>query len=392
MKIKLPILSLALLCGMATANATLYQFTNALGDGDTSNVANYVVLNEGQHNFVWNLAVIFPENYKGEKIPEITQISTDGTPTYHNVFTKINTYKAATTLPTASDTILYSSYHLAEAEADGTPVLKDNGTQKYTELPAYSNRVAKFKNTMTVGNFYQRGLQNIKLGSSDSTDEKFTLTVKEYAQGYTGACSIKKDANVAQTYFEIKTTSDFESHGGSLSVGDAGTENYIDKLSVGGMFNLVGNTVVNSYIKEIDVAGNFILQKAAKLNIFFAENLLTATDAIITIGGDFNLADGSTIQNINLDFSALDFSEVKAGDKFDLISATTITGFDTTDTSVNFTYDGVSASLEPEYGSELVWNGNTLQLVITGEIPEPSTIALIFGAIAVAFVAIRRRK
>ena len=79
-------------------------------------------------------------------------------------------------------------------------------------------------------------------------------------------------------------------------------------------------------------------------------------------------------------------------DKFDLISATTITGFDTTDTSVNFTYDGVSASLEPEYGSELLWNGNTLQLVITGEIPEPSTVALIFGAIAVAFVAIRRRK
>lgn len=368
---------------MATANATLYQFTNALGDGDASNVDNYLVLNEGKHNFVWNLAVIFPENYKGEKIPE----------TGKGVYDRINTYKRATTLPTASDTILYSSYNLAEAEADGTPVLNDNGTQKYTELPTYSNRVAKFKNTMTVGNFYQRGLQNIKLGSSDSTDEKFTLTVKEYAQGYTGACSIKKDANVAQTYFEIEATSDFESHGGSLTVGDAGTENYIDKLSVGGMFNLVGSTVVNSYIKEIDVAGNFIVQKAAKLNIFFAENLLTATDAIITIGGDFNLADGSTIQNINLDFSALDFSEVKAGDKFDLISATTITGFDTTDTSVNFTYDGILASLEPELGAELVWNNdNVLQLVITGEIPEPSTVALIFGAVAVAFVAIRRRR
>ena len=383
MNIKLPILSLALLCGMATANATLYQFTNALGDGDTSNVANYVVLNEGKANYVWNLPLLFPENYNKE---DMSASDSDG------VHTLVNTYKAATSLPTASDTIYFSTYKIAEADADGNPIRNDNGTKKYTELPSSKNRTIKFLNSTTTGTFFQRGVQTIKLGSADSTDEKFTLSLTRYAVGYTSNCSIDKDENAAQSYFEINTTGDFESTNGTLRIGNVGTENYIDKLSVGGTLKIKGSTKVTSYAKEID-AGSISIEKSAIFNIFFAENIFTSKDAIVVIDKDFKIADDSTIQNINLDFSALDFSEVKAGDKFDLISAGNVTGFDINDTSVNFTYDGVSASLEPELGAELVWNNdNVLQLVITGNVPEPSTVALIFGAVAIAFVAMRRRK
>ncbi len=99
-------------------------------------------------------------------------------------------------------------------------------------------------------------------------------------------------------------------------------------------------------------------------------------DKVIWAGGAANFADGTTISLNLIDDDPTIFT---IGQTFDIFTADTIT-------AGTFTLDGTYAA----YFSADIIGGNTLQLTYNG-IPEPAVSAGLLGALALAFVARRRR-
>ena len=142
---------------------------------------------------------------------------------------------------------------------------------------------------------------------------------------------------------------------------------------------------------------NFIMQ-----DVDFAKMSLVADDTIVDNSIDAILT-GKNLANVNNFTITLDLENFSVDGDFDagetyvvaLIRLTeTLEPFDVSNISIaNSDKMGETWSLAE--GENFFWEDNTLFLKVTSlgsSIPEPSTYAAIFGAIALAFVAYRRRK
>lgn len=142
---------------------------------------------------------------------------------------------------------------------------------------------------------------------------------------------------------------------------------------------------------------NFIMQ-----DVDFAKMSLVADDAIVDNSIDAILT-GTNLANVNNFTITLDLENFSVDGDFDagetyvvaLIRLTeTLEPFDVSNISIaNSDKMGETWSLAE--GENLFWEDSTLFLKVASlgsSIPEPSTYAAIFGAIALAFAAYRRRK
>ena len=142
---------------------------------------------------------------------------------------------------------------------------------------------------------------------------------------------------------------------------------------------------------------NFIMQ-----DVDFAKMSLVADDTIVDNSIDAILT-GTNLANVNNFTITLDLENFSVDGDFDagetyvvaLIRLTEATElFDVSNISIaNSDKMGETWSLAE--GENFFWEDNTLFLKVTSfgsSIPEPSTYAAIFGAIALAFAAYRRRK
>ena len=142
---------------------------------------------------------------------------------------------------------------------------------------------------------------------------------------------------------------------------------------------------------------NFIMQ-----DVDFAKMSLVADDTIVDNSIDAILT-GKNLANVNNFTITLDLENFSVDGDFDagetyvvaLIRLTeTLEPFDVSNISIaNSDKMGETWSLAE--GENLFWEDSTLFLKVASlgsSIPEPSTYAAIFGAIALAFVAYRRRK
>lgn len=101
----------------------------------------------------------------------------------------------------------------------------------------------------------------------------------------------------------------------------------------------------------------------------------------ISIAGEFSKnADGQ----IEINFDGLD-GATYIGDTFELISTRSLDGFNTGDADADFTAVNLTNAL-----AKFAWNDKTLSVTFE-QIPEPATIAALFGAAAL-FFAIRRKR
>ena len=101
----------------------------------------------------------------------------------------------------------------------------------------------------------------------------------------------------------------------------------------------------------------------------------------ISIAGEFSKnADGQ----IEINFDGLNGADY-IGDTFELISAGSLDGFNLDDANADFAAVNLLNAI-----AEFSWNDGTLSVTF-GQIPEPATIAALFGA-AVLFFALRRKR
>jgi|GEM_PF-3483153 len=106
----------------------------------------------------------------------------------------------------------------------------------------------------------------------------------------------------------------------------------------------------------------------------------SSVSKLINYYGSIVIADGATL---TLDFD--DISSIVGGESFDIFDATTIIGTFTTVNTAELA-EGLAWDFSQLYTSGIV------SVVSDIVIPEPSTYALIFGALALTFVVYRRKK
>ena len=137
----------------------------------------------------------------------------------------------------------------------------------------------------------------------------------------------------------------------------------------GGYFGAANNsTVINSAQWN---SGGLLFDMAALKNGYK-----------ISIAGEFSKnADGQ----IEINFDGLNGADY-IGDTFELISAGSLDGFNLDDANADFAAVNLLNAI-----AEFSWNDGTLSVTF-GQIPEPAAAAALFGALAAAIAAARRRR
>ena len=365
---KTPLFAATLLAGL-TVNAATYLLIDTTSSF-TDKAESWMVLDNNDTPSSYSLPIVYDPAYEGEKTAK---------PTYKFIATGT----PATTLPTANDNVYLSSYMYVDA--DGVSTEKKETSSFVRQSTSWNNVV-------------HRGFQTLTLGTGFSSDTDFVLQMSSYQLGYATGI-IKKHSAVNQKYFSVEIENNAKVEACDFTLGGAnernedGTinkDNFIDNFAVGGQLWLREDNgksrQVNLYAKNI-TAGELVISDGVNLTIFLTQAMFEQGNTVLLV--DEKLKKGES-NNISLDFAEVDWDLVEAG-TYDLITAGTLDGFNKDDVTLDFTEKN-STGLRDGLESNLLWNGNTLQLVITGNVPEPSTVALIFGAIAVAFVAIRRKK
>ena len=363
---KTPLFAATLLAGL-TVNAATYLLIDTTSSFTDSKDC-WIVLDNNDTPSVYSLPIVYDSAYEGEKVAQ---------PTYKFIATGT----PATTLPTANDNVYLSSYMYVDADGNETTT---------------NETATSIRGSTSWGNVVQRG-PNISIGSAYRDDKEFVLQMSSYQLGY-AAASIKKAASPKQTYFSIEIEGDAKIEACNFTLGAANVrnaddtiiDNYIDNFAVGGQLWLREDNAksrnVKLYAKNI-LASDLKISDGVNLSLFLTQAMFEKDNTVLYV--DQKLTKGNE-NKITLDFTDVEWNLVEAG-TYNIITAGELEGFNKDSVNNDFITNNTTG-LRDGLESNLLWNGNTLQLVVASNVPEPSTVALIFGAVAVAFVAIRRKK
>ena len=347
-------------CVSAQAFAASFLFTGS-SDGDLSNYQNYYALSSEISNDVYSIAVyLYPMDYDGDMRAD--------RPESGGICAK---YETSSSAPGINDTIYLYSYRLAEVSGDTV-------TWGNTINVPYPVNI---KNSLTANQILIRGgAPTIYLGDSAAAESEFTLNLTNLKFGYTHTnIEIADGANQAK--FSINVSGNIALRGGNNNYIFGNAANFIDSISANKIENY-GNMIL--FAKQLSVgSGGFSISTSGTLTVNVDNSLanFTGDSALISVEGTFEKSANSII----FDFSNVEVDGIMAG-TYNLISAGTLSGFDTSDVRNDISLDSIYAMFGDS--ASLAWNGNTLQLTV---VPEPAAAAIPLGALAMAFAS-RRRK
>lgn len=348
------------------ASAAYYAYKGT--DSDLSNPDNYYILSEVNANDVYSMALyLYSSDYAGDNAAMRANCPESG-----GIAGK---YSQATTAPSATDIIYFHSYKFATVEGD-TVTWGDAITLSYP---------ISIKESITNGGMLIRGgSPSFLLGSADSSSSTFAINTGTLKVGYVSA-NFYIAEGAAQQRFEINVSGDvaLRSGGGNNSFNFGKSGAALDAITAK-TFRLEGK--MNAYVGRIETSGDFKMTTDASLNMFLDDSIFNCTgeDALIKVGGTFSKNENTQLY---FDFYHVGYEEGMYG-TFNLISADSLSGFNTSDSSNDIsssTLDTMSAIFGEN--AFLQWSGNNLQLVV---VPEPSAFAALLGLFAMAF-AFRRK-
>ena len=349
------------------ASAAYYAYKGT--DSDLSNPDNYYILSEVNANDVYSMALyLYSSDYAGDNAAMRANC-----PEPNGGI--VGKYSQATTAPSATDIIYFHSYKFATVEGD-TVTWGDAITLSYP---------ISIKESITNGGMLIRGgSPSFLLGSADSSSSTFAINTGTLKVGYVGA-NFYIAEGAAQQRFEINVSGDVALRWGggnySFNFGQYGAA--LDALTAK-TFTLQGK--MNAYVRRIETSGDFKMTTNATLSMFLDDSIFNCTgeDALIKVGGTFSKNENTQLY---FDFNNVGYEEGMYG-TFNLISADSLSGFNTSDSSNDIsssTLDTMSAIFGED--AFLQWSGNNLQLVV---VPEPSAFTALLGLFAMAF-AFRRK-
>ena len=347
------------------ASAAYYAYKGT--DSDLSNPDNYYILSEVNANDVYSMALyLYSGDYAGDNAAMRANCPENG-----GIAGK---YAQATTAPSATDIIYFHSYKFATVEGEKV-TWGDAITLSYP---------ISIKESITNGGMLIRGgSPSFLLGSADSSSSTFAINTGTLKVGYVSA-NFYIAEGAAQQRFEINVSGDVALRNGSNNSFNFGQYGAALDAITAKTFTVEGK--MNAYVRRIETSGDFKMTSNASLNMFLDNSIFNCTgeDALIKVGGTFSK--NETTQ-LNFDFNNVGYEEGIYG-TFNLISADSLSGFNTSDSSNDIsssTLDSISAIFGED--AFLQWSGNNLQLVV---VPEPSAFAALLGLFAMAF-AFRRK-
>lgn len=346
------------------ASAAYYAYKGT--DSDLSNPDNYYILSDINSNDVYSRELyLYSSDYAGDNAAMRANCPEPS----GGIAGK---YAQATTAPSATDIIYFHSYRFATVEGE---------TVTWGDVITLSYPIS-IKESITNGGMLIRGGSPIfLLGSADSSSSTFTINTGALKVGYVNA-NFYIAEGAAQQRFEINVSGDVALRGGhSFNFGQYGAA--LDALTAK-TFTLEGK--MNAYVRRIETSGDFKMTTNATLSMFLDDSIFNCTgeDALIKVGGTFSKNENTQLY---FDFNNVGYEEGMYG-TFNLISADSLSGFNTSDSSNDIsssTLDTMSAIFGED--AFLQWSGNNLQLVV---VPEPSAFAALLGLFAMAF-AFRRK-
>ena len=230
---------------------------------------------------------------------------------------------------------------------------------------------------------------NILLGSKNAEEDtlKFVTAAQRFTSSSTSVTNIIKASDAAQTRFEIHTSDNpVNVRRGTVNYGTLET-GAIDYMKIQ-KFEVAGGSL-SVYADKIDITSptaTSTFASGSEFTLIVSKKGIIDKNPIINSKGKFNLSEGASF---NIDFSA--FNEIY-DDTLVLIQALDFEGFDSENLNDIIGVIGLE-EMGKEWDFNLVNVGDYKQLQITiSTVPEPSTVAAILGAIALGFVAYRRRK
>ena len=346
------------------ASAAYYAYKGT--DSDLSNPDNYYILSDINSNDVYSMALyLYSSDYAGDNAAMRANCPEPN----GGIAGK---YAQATTAPSATDIIYFHSYRLATVEGETVTWGNDN-TLSYP---------INIKESITNGGMLIRGgSPSFLLGSADSSSSTFAINTGALKVGYVSA-NFYIAEGAAQQRFEINVSGDVALRGGNpFNFGQSGAA--LDAITAK-TFTVEGK--MNAYVRRIETSGDFKMTSNASINMFLDDSIFNCTgeDALIKVGGTFSKNENTQLY---FDFNHVGYEEGMYG-TFNLISADSLSGFNTSDSSNDIsssTLDSISAIFGED--AFLQWSGNNLQLVV---VPEPSAFAALLGLFAMAF-AFRRK-
>ena len=346
------------------ASAAYYAYKGT--DSDLSNPDNYYILSDINSNDVYSRELyLYSSDYAGNNAAMRANCPEPS----GGIAGK---YAQATTAPSATDIIYFHSYRFATVEGE---------TVTWGDVITLSYPIS-IKESITNGGMLIRGGSPIfLLGSADSSSSTFTINTGALKVGYVNA-NFYIAEGAAQQRFEINVSGDVALRGGhSFNFGQFGAA--LDALTAK-TFTLEGK--MKAYVGRIETSGDFKMATNATLSMFLDDSIFNCTgeDALIKVGGTFSKNENTQLY---FDFNNVGYEEGIYG-TFNLISADSLSGFNTSDSSNDIsssTLDSISAVFGED--AFLQWSGNNLQLVV---VPEPSAFAALLGLFAMAF-AFRRK-
>lgn len=346
------------------ASAAYYAYKGT--DSDLSNPGNYYILSEVNSNDVYSRELyLYSSDYAGNNDAMCANCPEPS----GGIAGK---YSQATTAPSATDIIYFFSHRFAIVEGDAV---------KWGNGITLSYPISIKESTTNGGMLIRGGSPSFLLGSAVSSSSTFAINTGTLKVGYVDA-NFYIAEGATQERFEINVSGDVALRGVKLfNFGEYGAA--LDALTAK-TFTLEGT--MNAYIRRIETSGDFKMTSNASLNMFLDDSIFNCTgeDALIKVGGTFSK--NETTQ-LNFNFDNVGYEEGIYG-TFNIISADSLSGFDTSDLSNDIsssTFDTISSIFGED--AFLQWSGNNLQLVV---VPEPSAFAALLGLFAMAF-AFRRK-
>lgn len=348
------------------ASAAYYAYKGT--DSDLSNPDNYYILSEVNANDVYSMALyLYSSDYAGDNAAMRANCPEPS----GGIAGK---YSQATTAPSATDIIYFHGYRFATVEGEKVTWGKE------TSLSYPIN----IKESITNGGMLIRGgSPSFLLGSADSSSSTFTINTSALKVGYVSA-NFYIAEGAAQQRFEINVSGDVALRSGSSNSFNFGQYGAALDAITAKTFTVEGK--MNAYVGRIETLGDFKMTSNASINMFLDDSIFNCTgeDALIKVGGTFSKNENTQLY---FDFNNVGYEEGIYG-TFNLISADSLSGFNTSDSSNDIsssTLDSISAVFGED--AFLQWSGNNLQLVV---VPEPSAFAALLGLFAMAF-AFRRK-
>ena len=241
-----------------------------------------------------------------------------------------------------------------------------------TRNAEYAGRWRIGNNNTTIGG----------LSGADTSDNKLSLT-RDTAITFTNSGDYSWNGSVNSRKFDIAMD---DSATGKQTI--KLTDGAINNLTLnGGKFVLASAKATTGMLSinggYFGVADSTTVINSAQWNsggLLFDMNALE-NNYKISVAGEFSkIGDGQ----IEINFDGLDGTDY-IGYTFDLISAGSLADFNTGDANADFAAVNLTNAL-----AKFAWNDKTLSVTFE-QIPEPATIAALFGAAAL-FFAIRRKR